>query len=53
MKRRHLVALVCLGTILFLSGILLGIWINDALDIDTCFAGGGSWDRKHETCVYS
>lgn len=52
MIRRHLIALMILGTFLFMSGLLVGIWIQDALDVDACLDHGGSWDYHRQTCVY-
>ena len=50
--RRHLIGLLCLGAILFLAGVAVGLLIQGWAEIDTCLDRGGSWDYKLETCVY-
>jgi hypothetical protein len=50
--RRHLVAVICSGVMIFLSGLIIGLWIQDWLDVDSCLDRGGRWDYPLETCVY-
>ena len=45
--KRALVAFV-----IFVAGMFAGAWLDDWLDIDTCYDRGGYFDRVKETCIY-
>jgi hypothetical protein len=51
MLRKNLLALICMGCMLFLAGMLLGLWTSDWLEIDRCLDQGGRWDYHTQVCV--
>jgi len=51
MIRRHLTALACLGLMLFLASVLVGLWVWDWKEVDRCLDQGGRWDYKIDVCV--
>ena len=36
----------------FIAGLFASAWLDDWLDIDTCYDRGGYVDRDKETCIY-
>lgn len=51
MLRKHLTALICAAGMLFLAGVLAGIWLWDWLEVDRCLDHGGRWDYHLQGCV--
>ena len=37
---------------IFIAGTVAGAWLDDWLDIDTCYDRGGYFDREKDTCIY-
>jgi hypothetical protein len=40
------------ASVIFVAGMFAGAWLDDWLDIDTCYDRGGYFDRIKETCIY-
>jgi hypothetical protein len=49
--RRHIIALICLGLVVFPAGVLVGLWIWDWLEVDRCLDQGGRWDYHMGVCL--
>jgi hypothetical protein len=50
MIRRYFIALICSRTVLSRAGILVGLWIWDWQEVDSCLDDRGRWDYKYKAC---
>jgi len=50
MIRRHFIALICSRTVLCRAGILVGLWIWDWQEVDSCLDDRRRWDYKYKAC---
>lgn len=41
-----------IASVIFVVGMFAGAWLDDWLDIDTCYDRGGYFDRVKETSIY-
>jgi hypothetical protein len=49
--RSHVIGPICMGFLLFLAGVLVGLRVWNWQEIDRCLDHSERWDYKIEVCV--